>query len=116
MRKLIALLLAMVLLCSSAGFAEALDTAATEAATADTTGEDAAAEETVLTPADIALMGRPVSTARPGMSVSSSAPMAVATLTVTCAPASASRWASTRPSVVPPKISSFIVWPRIPWG
>lgn len=61
MRKLIALLLAMVLLCSSAGFAEALDTAATEAATADTTGEDAAAEETVLTPADIALMGRPVS-------------------------------------------------------
>ena len=62
MRKLMALLLALVLLCSSAGLAEALDDAPTTAdvPAADADGEEAAVEgPEVLTPAEIALMGRP---------------------------------------------------------
>ena len=61
MRKLIALLLALALLCPCIAFAEA-DVAAADATdqtAAD--GEAAVAEEVVLTPAEIALLGRPVS-------------------------------------------------------
>ena len=56
MHKLMALLLALALLCSGAGFAEEATNGANAAA-------DAAAETpVVLTPAEIALMGRPEST------------------------------------------------------
>lgn len=61
MRKLIALLLALALLCPCIAFAEA-DVAAADATdqtAAD--GEAAVTEEVVLTPAEIALLGRPVS-------------------------------------------------------
>ena len=68
MRKLMALLLALVLLCTSAGFAEALNDAPATAdvpATADAStgaeGAEALEEPVVLTPAEIALAGRPVS-------------------------------------------------------
>ena len=63
MRKLMALLLALVLLCSSAGFAEALNDApaTADAPAAGTEGDEALEGPEVLTPAEIALSGRPVS-------------------------------------------------------
>lgn len=59
MRKLMAMLLALALLCSSACLAEEADVPAT--AQASTAGEAVAGEPVVLTPAEIALMGRPQS-------------------------------------------------------
>ena len=63
MRKLMALLLALVLLCSSAGFAEALNDApaTADAPAAGAEGDEALEGPEVLTPAEIALSGRPAS-------------------------------------------------------